>query len=51
MWLPDIARPTHPDQTRPSWVVDAHSLMVASLLLPAALSETLSAGAWSWLPA
>lgn len=33
--LPDIARQTHPDQTRQSWVVDAHSLMVASLLLPA----------------
>jgi MFS family permease len=33
--LPDVARPTHPDQTRQSWVVDAHSLMVASLLLSA----------------
>lgn len=33
--LPDIARLTHADQTQQSWIIDAYSLVFASLLLPA----------------
>ncbi|BAV39636.1 integral membrane transport protein [Mycobacterium ulcerans subsp. shinshuense] len=33
--LPDIARQTHADQTQQAWIVDAYSLVFASLLLPA----------------
>ncbi|WP_324789358.1 MFS transporter [Streptomyces sp. H51] len=33
--LPDIARQTHATQTQQSWIVDAYSLVFASLLLPA----------------
>lgn len=33
--LPDIARLTHADQTQLSWIIDAYSLVFASLLLPA----------------
>lgn len=33
--LPDIAVQTHADQTQQSWIVDAYSLVFASLLLPA----------------
>ena len=33
--LPDIAMQTHADQTQQSWIVDAYSLVFASLLLPA----------------
>lgn len=33
--LPDIALQTHADQTQQSWIVDAYSLVFASLLLPA----------------
>lgn len=33
--LPDIARQTHADQTQQSWIIDAYSLVFASLLLPA----------------
>lgn len=33
--LPDIALRTHADQTQQSWIVDAYSLVFASLLLPA----------------
>ncbi len=33
--LPDIAVHTHADQTQQSWIVDAYSLVFASLLLPA----------------
>lgn len=31
--LPDIARQTHADQTQQSWIIDAYSLVFASLLL------------------
>ncbi|MET8100368.1 MFS transporter [Streptomyces sp. NPDC005236] len=34
--LPDIARDTHADQTQLSWIIDAYSLVFASLLLLAA---------------
>ena len=33
--LPDIARATHASQTQLSWIIDAYSLVFASLLLPA----------------
>ena len=33
--LPDIARATHATQTQLAWVIDAYSLVFASLLLPA----------------
>jgi EmrB/QacA subfamily drug resistance transporter len=33
--LPDIARETHASQTQLSWIIDAYSLVFASLLLPA----------------
>lgn len=33
--LPDIALWTHADQTQQSWIIDAYSLVFASLLLPA----------------
>ncbi|HEY7174261.1 MAG TPA: MFS transporter [Micromonosporaceae bacterium] len=33
--LPDIARSTHAGQTQLEWVIDAYSLVFASLLLPA----------------
>ncbi|MFD1657506.1 MFS transporter [Streptomyces caeni] len=33
--LPDIARHTHADQTQQSWIIDAYSLVFASMLLPA----------------
>ncbi|WP_433500312.1 MFS transporter [Sphaerimonospora sp. CA-214678] len=33
--LPDIARQTQADQTQQSWIIDAYSLVFASLLLPA----------------
>ncbi|AZG44566.1 MFS transporter [Gordonia insulae] len=33
--LPDIARSTHATQTQLEWVIDAYSLVFASLLLPA----------------
>ncbi len=33
--LPDIALQTHADQTQQSWIIDAYSLVFASLLLPA----------------
>ena len=33
--LPDIARATHATQTQLTWVIDAYSLVFASLLLPA----------------
>ncbi|ORM30181.1 MFS transporter [Williamsia sp. 1135] len=33
--LPDIARSTHASQTQLSWIIDAYSLIFASLLLPA----------------
>jgi EmrB/QacA subfamily drug resistance transporter len=33
--LPDIARSTHATQTQLAWVIDAYSLVFASLLLPA----------------
>lgn len=33
--LPDIALQAHADQTQQSWIVDAYSLVFASLLLPA----------------
>ncbi|WP_291754225.1 MFS transporter [Cellulomonas sp. 73-92] len=33
--LPDIAVQTHADQTQQSWIIDAYSLVFASLLLPA----------------
>nr|WP_078630549.1 MFS transporter [Streptomyces roseochromogenus] len=33
--LPDIARQTHATQTQQSWIIDAYSLVFASLLLPA----------------
>ncbi|MFF0690899.1 MFS transporter [Streptomyces albogriseolus] len=33
--LPDIARQTHADQTQQTWIIDAYSLVFASLLLPA----------------
>ncbi|MEU9282948.1 MFS transporter [Streptomyces sp. NPDC048341] len=33
--LPDIATQTHADQTQQSWIIDAYSLVFASLLLPA----------------
>lgn len=33
--LPDIARQTHADQTQQTWLIDAYSLVFASLLLPA----------------
>ncbi|UXY30699.1 MFS transporter [Streptomyces sp. HUAS TT20] len=33
--LPDIARHTHADQTQQTWIIDAYSLVFASLLLPA----------------
>ncbi|MEU9128836.1 MFS transporter [Kitasatospora sp. NPDC048540] len=34
--LPDLARETHASQTQLSWIIDAYSLVFASLLLPAA---------------
>ena len=33
--LPDIARATHATQTQLAWIIDAYSLVFASLLLPA----------------
>src|SRR5580692_8692418 len=33
--LPDIARATHATQTQLEWIIDAYSLVFASLLLPA----------------
>jgi EmrB/QacA subfamily drug resistance transporter len=33
--LPDIARSTHADETQLTWIIDAYSLLFASLLLPA----------------
>src|ERR1700756_1002465 len=33
--LPDVARATHASQTQLAWVIDAYSLVFASLLLPA----------------
>lgn len=33
--LPDIAHQTHAEQTQQTWIIDAYSLMFASLLLPA----------------
>ena len=33
--LPDLARATHASQTQLSWIIDAYSLVFASLLLPA----------------
>jgi EmrB/QacA subfamily drug resistance transporter len=33
--LPDIARATHASQTQLAWIIDAYSLVFASLLLPA----------------
>src|SRR6516164_4611341 len=33
--LPDVARATHATQTQLAWVIDAYSLVFASLLLPA----------------
>ncbi|HTC68253.1 MAG TPA: MFS transporter, partial [Acidothermaceae bacterium] len=33
--LPSIARSTHASQTQLEWVIDAYSLVFASLLLPA----------------
>ncbi len=33
--LPDIARQTQADQTQQTWIIDAYSLLFASLLLPA----------------
>src|SRR5580692_12029110 len=33
--LPDIARSTHASQTQLEWIIDAYSLIFASLLLPA----------------
>ncbi|MEU4083927.1 MFS transporter [Streptomyces aureus] len=33
--LPDLARETHATQTQLSWIIDAYSLVFASLLLPA----------------
>ncbi|MER6329340.1 MFS transporter [Streptomyces sp. NPDC001034] len=33
--LPDLARQTHATQTQQSWIIDAYSLVFASLLLPA----------------
>ncbi len=38
--LPDIARSTHATQTQLEWVIDAYSLVFASLLLPAEPSVT-----------
>ena len=43
--LPDIARTTHASQTQLAWVVDAYSLVFASLLLPAgAMGDRYGAG-------
>src|SRR5216683_1239573 len=33
--LPDVARATHASQTQLAWIIDAYSLVFASLLLPA----------------
>ena len=33
--LPGIARATHASQTQLAWIIDAYSLVFASLLLPA----------------
>src|SRR5260370_2356012 len=33
--LPDVARATHASQTELAWIIDAYSLVFASLLLPA----------------
>src|ERR1700751_4681226 len=33
--LPDIARTTHATSTQLAWIIDAYSLVFASLLLPA----------------
>src|SRR3974390_3223531 len=33
--LPEIARSTHATQTQLAWIIDAYSLVFASLLLPA----------------
>jgi hypothetical protein len=42
--LPGIARATHASQTELTWIIDAYSLVFASLLLPASATAMAAGG-------
>lgn len=42
--LPGIARATHATQTQLAWIIDAYSLVFASMLLPAGAIGATAAG-------